>query len=81
MSLSVHSWFSLLINFTLFSQSSPSLLFFPHLTTEIKEDLLFLPQNNIIMSERKYFDDSTVALGTIYTVFLLGVIVAIVFFG
>jgi hypothetical protein len=51
------------------------------LTIEIKEDLLFLPQNNIIMSERKYFDDSTVALGTIYTVLLLGVIIAIVFFG
>ena len=53
----------------------------PPLTAEIKEDLLFLPQNNIIMSKRKYFDDSTVALGTIYTVFLLGVILAVVFLG
>ena len=51
------------------------------LTVEIKEDLLFLPQNNNIMSKRVYFDDTTVALGALYTVFLIGVILAIVFFG
>lgn len=33
------------------------------------------------MSKRNYFDDSTVALGTLYTVFLIGVIMTIVFFG
>jgi hypothetical protein len=33
------------------------------------------------MSERNYFDDSTVAIGTIYTLFLLGVIAAIVIWG
>jgi len=55
-------------------------VFFTILDIEIKEDLLFLPQNNNFMSNRNYFDDSTVALGTIYTVFLLIVILAIVFF-
>jgi hypothetical protein len=53
----------------------------PTFITEFKLDLLFLQQNNNIMSNRKYFDDSTVALGTLYTIFLMGVILAIVFFG
>lgn len=33
------------------------------------------------MSKRTYFDNSTVALGTLYTVFLIAVILAIVVWG